>query len=250
MPYAPASPRDRTASALAALALPALLAWVLIDGLQVRLPAQVADTLNLFTIPPEPAPPPPAPIAPNPVADTRPEGEASPPNIRSRATQVVAPPPEIRLPIPPPPVIVAPKAGTGADRSTGSAEIVGPGTGAGGVGEGTGSGGRGDGDGAGGSQTPPIWRSGRMSNNDFPRAAIEAGLSGTVEIAYTVLPNGRVADCQITRSSGYAILDQTTCRLITRRYRFDPSRNASGRPVPSTLVEKHEWIFERVEDEE
>lgn len=242
MAFARPDARTRIIAASAAIALQALFAWVLISGLSVTFAEKLSESLNVFDIAPEPDPPPPVTIEPNPVADTRPEGEAAPPNLRSRATEIEAPVPIVQIPLPPPPVITAPVAAVGNDASSGNADIPGPGTGAGGIGDGTGSGGRGDGDGAGGRETPPRQIGGRLSDRDFPRAAANAGAGGTVEIIFNVEADGRITDCGIERSSGNRELDQTTCRLVVQRYRYQPARDARGRPVPSTIIESHEWV--------
>jgi protein TonB len=145
----------------------------------------------------------------------------------------------------PPPVVVAPIAGTGSDASAGAARIPGPGPGSGGIGNGTGSGDRGNGDGDGGF-TAPRQIKGRLKDSDYPRAAGEAGASGTVSVRFVVLTNGRVTDCEITHSRGNAALDDTTCRLIEQRFRFDPSRDADGRPVESMVAENHSWEIQHV----
>jgi protein TonB len=148
------------------------------------------------------------------------------------------------LPPIPVPVVTAPKAGQGPDASAGASIVAGPGTGAGGVGTGSGSGGSGDGDGDGGGDTPPRQIRGRLKNSDYPAAAGASGVSGTVSVRYVVETDGRVSDCEVTRSSGSQILDETTCRLIRERFRFRPSLDAQGRPVPAAIVENHSWFVE------
>lgn len=240
--------RHRLLGGAAAIAVQVALGWALIAGLSVHFRDSVDRTLAVFGVIDSPPPPPaPKPRA-NPKPDPRKEGASSPVNLRSRATQVVAPPPVVPL-IVPPPVIAAPKANVGSDATTGSADIRGPGTGAGGIGEGTGSGGSGDGDGGGGYDTPPRWRSGSLRNSDYPEDAAERGLSGTVGVRYLVAVNGRVPECEVTRSSGSVELDTLTCALIRKRFRFAPSRDERGRPVPSYIVENHTWDFERIAPE-
>lgn len=236
--------KDRTKAAIAAVALQAVLGYALITGLGVRLPGAAADGLKLFEVAsPLPSPPVES-IIPERVRSQRLEGAASPANLMSKATEVVAPVPIIPPPVPSP-VIVAVIAGTGQETSTGASDVPGPGTGSGGRGSGTGSGGAGDGDGGGGEDDiPPRWLKGRIRDSDYPRAAAEAGIGGTVSVRYTVEANGRVTDCAPTRSSGSSELDALTCRLIEQRFRFRPSRDANERAVPSTIVEDHEWILE------
>jgi protein TonB len=240
----PLPDRDRLLSAIGAIALPALLLYALVVGLAVQMPTAIDDGLALFGIAAEPPPPPKVRIEPAGKRIKRPEGAAAPPNLRSEATEIEAPPPVVPITTPPP-VISAPVAALGADATSGAAPIPGPGTGAGGIGNGRGSGGDGDGDGGGwADETPPRWLRGRLRDSDFPRDVGEEGIGGTVSVRYVVRPDGRVSDCQTTRSSGSRILDDTTCRLITQRFRYAPSRDARGRPVPATIVEDHSWINE------
>lgn len=242
----------RLGAGAAALLVHLVLGLALLWGLGAPLPRAVESTLEVFNVapppPPEPDPvrPPPRRESPSPNNRHSPgrEGAAAPPNLRSDATQIVAPPPLVRLPLPPP-VTAAPVAGAGSQAAQGAAEIRGPGPGAGGVGNGRGAGGYGDGDGGGGGYgrfTPPRHLRGRLSDRDYPAAAWEAGAGGTVSVRFTVALDGRAVNCRITRSSGTRLLDETTCRLIERRYRFDPSRDRDGRPVLSDVVEDHEWV--------
>lgn len=241
MTVALSSRNDRIKAALGAAIIQAVLGYALIMGLAVNVSAVVDDGLKLFQIAPERPPPPIEPVIPHQVQSEKPEGAASPPNLTSKATQVVAPPPIVQLVIPPP-IIAAPKASTGNDASSGAADVRGPGTGSGGIGDGTGSGGAGDGGGSGGRFTAPRWVRGDLRDSDYPRGLGEAGIEGTVSVRYVVNTDGRVSDCEVTGSSGSDILDDTTCRLIEQRFRFRPSRDDRGRPVPATIVENHSWI--------
>src|SRR3546814_15796648 len=82
-----------------------------------------------------------------------------------------------------------------------------------------------------------------IRNSDYPASAGTAGAGGVVSVEYYVLPSGRVSNCHITQSSGNQALDETTCRLITERYHYEPSRTANGTPVRSIIVAAHEWII-------
>jgi protein TonB len=225
----------RIRGAAGALAAQALFALVLLNGLSsAGLPVPHA-ALSLFTVQSDP----PSPLVPEPrpARHQKRPGAAAPPNLTARPSEVVAPPPI--LPTPPPPVVAAPVAGPGPDSSAGSSNRPGPGTGAGGVGSGTGSGNEGDGPGAGG--TPLEWISGSIEDSDYPRAALRLGVGGTVHLRFTVGVKGRVTDCTVTRSSGNADLDATTCRLIVKRFRYRPTRNAQGRAVPDVVTGEHVW---------
>lgn len=239
--------RDRVVAALLAIAVQLALGYALIRGLSVRFPDAVEQSLKLFSAESPPKPPPPRTIPAPKLAAKRPEGRASAPNLRSRATEIAAPEPVVVIPVPPPPVVVAPKPFTQNDPTSGSALVRGPGTGAGGSGDGFGSGGDGDGDGSGGrdaGETPPRFLRGRMSTSDLPEELFVTGFNGTVGVRYVVDRSGRVPYCEVTRSSGNATVDAITCRLIRERFRYRPSRDAAGRPVESTIVENHTWEVE------
>lgn len=244
MAYSVSSRRDRAGAAGLAAGLTALIGLALAMELGVSAPRGSDDALDVFSALPT-APPPKPRTVPKPRRSRRPEGAAAPPNLRSRATEVVAPAPVVPLPAVAP-VVAAPVANLGTDATQGAAERPGPGTGAGGYGTGTGSGGSGDGDGGGWTdETPPRRLRGRLKDSDYPREAADLGQSGTVSVRYFVEVDGRVTGCRVTRSSGSAALDGTTCRLIERRFRYDPSRDAAGRPVRSVVVVDHEWVMER-----
>lgn len=251
MPFTASSRADRSKAALGAAVLTGGLGAALLWELVVHQTVDEPPALAVFQVPPAAQPPEKRKPVPRQVRSGRPEGEASPPNLRAEPTQVVAPTPVVPIPVPPP-LVAAPIAGTGAMASAGSAEVRGPGFGAGGIGNGRGSGGAGDGDGGGGgrAETPPEWLRGRIRDSDFPDALAETGAGGTVGVRYTVWTDGRVVDCEITRSSGSRLLDATTCRIIRERFRFRPSRDRDGRPVAADIVENHSWMVEQLPPED
>lgn len=199
--------------------------------------------------PPRPQPTPsPVPAASAKQADraqsARKRDEASPENLRNQATAVFAPVlPPLR---PPPPIVAAPQPGVGSASHTGNADRIGPGQGAGGEGDGTGGGGNGDGNGngSGDAVTRPVQIRGKLHWSDLPEELRETRQGGELELTYRVNVDGRVSDCRITQSSGIPALDARTCRLITERFRFRPSRNAAGRPVASYIIESHGWLHQ------
>lgn len=249
------TPAERARGAVAAVAVSLGLGAALVAGLSVDLRQLAERAPSVFGILPAPEPEPTPPVrsrpkrevheAPKRATAPRPEGAASPANLRGKATEIAAPP--VPIVLQPPPLVTAEIAGIGSQANTGGAPVKGAGTGSGGVGNGTGSGAGGDGDGGGGGgagETPPRWRRGQLRDSDYPSALTQAGIGGTVGVRYVVETNGRVGRCDVTDSSGSAQLDALTCRLIQQRFRFDPSRDAEGRPVASTIVENHEWIPE------
>jgi protein TonB len=69
-----------------------------------------------------------------------------------------------------------------------------------------------------------------------------AGVGGTVSVSFTVLVNGRVTGCRVTRSSGVRELDALTCALIVQRFRFRPATDRYGRPVSEVVDWDQDWI--------
>lgn len=240
--HPPRLDRERVTSAVAVAVVHVALGWALLTGLGVSIPEKTQEVLETFNVlsPPPPRPEPPQ-QPPKPLKERAPqkEGAAAPPNIKSRATEVVAPKTEVPIP---PPVIVAEKPGPALDPTQGNAPIFGPGTGAGGIGDGTGSGRYGDGPGGGGGGGTPLRLiSGRIKNSDYPREAFATRAQGSVGLSFVVGTNGRVTSCTVTRSSGNRALDNTTCRLISERFRYRPATDRFGRPYPQTVTGEHVW---------
>lgn len=228
--------KDRGGALTAVVAIHLILLFMLLH-LSGRIvlpdPQSVLRTFDV-TQPPPPVPPPAKHLA-----EAKPkekEGGSAPKNVKSEATEVVAPKPKVQ-PQKPNPVVVAEVPRQGVDPTQGASNVAGPGTGAGGVGTGTGSGLGGNGAGGGGdggavSRAQLLTPS--LRSRDFPRdlrGLLERGRSPF--IIFTVLPNGRVANCRIYQSSGDQRLDQFTCALVTGRFVYRPAFNRRGEPVAS-----------------
>ncbi|TNE55539.1 MAG: energy transducer TonB, partial [Sphingomonadales bacterium] len=80
-----------------------------------------------------------------------------------------------------------------------------------------------------------------VTDDDYRARWIREGLSGTASFTLQVSASGRVTDCRITRSTGHGVLDRATCELITRRARFNPALEASGKPVSGTFSSSIRW---------
>lgn len=232
------SERQRIAAGGATLLVLVATGIMLVNGLDLSVARRASEAISAIAIP---APPPPR-EQPKPTrhADDTPNGAASAANIKARAAPVFAPEPDVPPPEPPQ-IAAAPKPGSGSEASAGAAPRPGPGSGAGGRGDGLGAVGSGSGTGGG---TRPAWISGRIKDSDYPRAASRAKIGGEVEVRFTVEPDGRAAHCRITRSSGDAALDATTCRLIEARFRFKPATDGSGHAIASDYGWRQRWWLE------
>lgn len=96
------------------------------------------------------------------------------------------------------------------------------------------------------SATAPVPRApltSLVSPDDYPSQAIANKAQGTVRFRLDVGSDGRVTGCTILRSSRSSILDSSTCRLMRSRARFDPARNAAGRPVMGQVESEFGWTL-------
>jgi protein TonB len=210
----------------------------LASGLDLDVVRKASDAIAAIALP---APPPAREeVAPVKAPTEKASGKASAANKHAKAAAVAAPPP--KLPPITSPIAAAPRPGAGNDASAGATPNPGPGSGAGGRGDGTGAGGAGSGTGGG---TKAVWRSGAIRDRDYPREASRAKAGGEVEVRFTIEANGRVRGCRVTRSSGDASLDGTTCELIEERFHFKPATNAAGEPVASQYGWRQSWWLER-----
>ena len=238
---------QRLRSAIGVVLVHGLIGYALVAGLGYRPVVVIDERLKVFDVAPEPPPPPPpTEEAPAPQARAeRAEGAAAPPNLEARPKPFVVPPPRIRLEIAEQ-LGAAPIAGAGPDLSAGAAATPGDGTGAGGAGTGTGAGraGSGTGGSGGGIAIPARHVRGRIDEDDYPRSAYRERAGGSVTARLTVGMDGRVTRCTVTRSSGHAGIDATTCGLIERRFRYEPARDRNGRPVASDVGWRQTWWLE------
>jgi len=238
-PLARYRPSRSPAPAAGAAAVLFLIGYLLITGLAVGLRAHVPDILATFAVGPTPPPPPPVKqVIPRKPKSHKPDGAASPANLKAKPTDVVAPtlPPPI-----PQQIAAAPKPGPGTAASAGASNVPGPGTGAGGQGNGTGSGDAGSGDGDDGDWTPPRLVHTGIRDKDYPPSVSDAPAPRPLLTRLSIDAEGRVTHCTVTRSSGDPAYDATTCRLVEQRFRFKPARDPQGRPVASFAEGEHEW---------
>ena len=225
----PVRPRERLI-ALAGVALVQLgLGAALLIGLRVDVFRRNEIVSRLVEIA---LPQPPPKVAPTPVH--RPEWRiAEAPKAQRRTVGASPGPiPARALPVPTPIASLPAKAPVpGGGGGVGTAV----GSGAGG-----GRGGEGYGEGEGGG-TDLVQIAGAILPSDYPRDLRERGVGGRVGLLFTVGIDGRVTSCTVTRSSGIPELDALTCRLIRERFRYRPSTDRYGRPIPDEVEGEHDW---------
>ncbi|MFZ5741734.1 MAG: energy transducer TonB [Pseudomonadota bacterium] len=81
------------------------------------------------------------------------------------------------------------------------------------------------------------------TSNDYPSRALREEREGTTGFRVTVGTDGKVTDCQITRSSGSADLDDATCSNIRRRARFTPATDGDGNPTTGSYSNSIRWVI-------
>jgi protein TonB len=86
----------------------------------------------------------------------------------------------------------------------------------------------------------PKGRGNVISEDDYPDASRRAEEQGVTRVSYTIDETGKVTSCNVTQSSGSARLDEATCKIIMRRFRFNPAMR-DGKPVPDTKTQPVRW---------
>jgi len=90
------------------------------------------------------------------------------------------------------------------------------------------------------SPATPKGRGNTFSDDDFPDASRRAEEQGVTRVSYVVGADGKVSSCTVTQSSGFPRLDDATCKIIMRRFRFNPATR-DGQPVPETKTQPVRW---------
>lgn len=227
--YASADRQDRAKAMTGVALVHVALGAVILSGLDVKIVRNAVERMQTFDIAiPEPPPPPPPPEQSQEVLKA-PE-DASP--AAPKASPVVAPEPEIKLPITLP-FNAAPVPGTGSTSSIGR----------GGSGSGTGAGGSGAGNGGGGTGSfVPAQRVRRIPNSEYRRFVSVSGMSrGRVGVSVKVNTDGHPSNCRIVRSSGNSAADSLMCELTLRHVRFRPALDPQGRPVAQDMSWFPDW---------
>lgn len=233
--------RERAIAVTGVVSIHAVLLLAILFGLAPTLAPSANDEVLPVTLLALIAPVYPQRVVPVEIKLEKDAGASAAPAPEGVATPIFAPEKtQIQTPIAAtarPSIAVSPRSG--------AAVIDADGAGANGnsLGDGRGRGSSGAGEGNG--DTPPRWLKGHITNSDYPSAAAERDIGGTVTVRYVVELNGRVSRCLVARSSGDASLDATTCRLIEKRWRYAPSRDERGAPVEAEIEEDHEWVPRR-----
>jgi protein TonB len=202
---------SRTVSIVIVALIHAVLGYAFVTGLGIKYVKKAAEQLNVIDVkeeppPPEDEPPPPPPdqpVPPPPVYIPPPQvALPTPAPVMQTAPEPPRLPPAPTAPPAPPPAVV-PKISKAA----------------------------------GAKGNPANW----ITSDDYPPRALREGAEGTTSITWDISEAGRVENCRVTASSGNSELDDTACKLITRRGKYSPAMDQDGNPIRSSQSRRVVW---------
>ncbi|HVR91291.1 MAG TPA: TonB family protein [Novosphingobium sp.] len=80
-----------------------------------------------------------------------------------------------------------------------------------------------------------------VTANDYPANDLRLEHQGLTRIALAISSGGRVENCTVTGSSGFASLDQMACAKITARAKFNPAIDDTGARVAGRYATTIRW---------
>ncbi|MEI6418153.1 MAG: TonB family protein [Sphingomonadales bacterium] len=83
-------------------------------------------------------------------------------------------------------------------------------------------------------------RNNNISTDDYPDASRRAEEEGVVRVRFVIDTTGKVSACEVAQTSGFPRLDDATCKIIIRRWRYNPATQ-NGQPVAETKVQAVRW---------
>jgi periplasmic protein TonB len=206
--------QSRVTSIVIVILLHAVALYAMLTG-GAQYAKKVLKDLDVIEIEKEP-PPPPEKLPPPPPPDTK---LPPPPVVPPPIVQTNAPPPPtviVSTPTPPPVVVTMPAPPAPPPPPQAAVKMTPRGS-------------------------PQSW----VTNDDYPPSAQRDGVEGTTGFALQVGPDGRVTSCTVTSSSGSSLLDDTACRLLTRRARFNPAKDANGQAMGDTFRSRFRWQIQQ-----
>lgn len=84
-----------------------------------------------------------------------------------------------------------------------------------------------------------------VTTEDYPSNDVRLNHTGAVRFRLAIDASGKVAGCTVLQSSNYESLDAATCRLVSRRARFDPARDTTGEAATGSYEGTIRWVIPR-----
>ena len=88
-------------------------------------------------------------------------------------------------------------------------------------------------------ETPMPW----FDFKDYPMKAFEKKWEGVTRFELLIAPDGAIADCKITSSSGHEEFDKASCYLAQKRVKFRAARDANGQAAWGVYRSQAVWAF-------
>ena len=86
-------------------------------------------------------------------------------------------------------------------------------------------------------------KNGEFIADHYPPEALKRGEQGRVAFRLTIDKEGKIAGCDVTESSGFAILDRETCELLVRYAHLKPVVDSDGRRIRATRSGHIVWTL-------
>ena len=87
------------------------------------------------------------------------------------------------------------------------------------------------------SASPLPW----FTVDDYPTKAFEREWQGVTSFEVIIDQSGRAADCKVTKSSGYDMLDKQACFVAMKRARFTPASGIDGQRAYGVYRSQVAW---------
>lgn len=191
--------------------LHAALGYAFITGLAYNVIKKAAQDLKVVDVQDTPPPPEQKPPPPPPEQKFEPPPIVAPPPVVQ--TQTIAPP-IVSVPTPPP-VVITPTAPPAPPPPPAPVQSKA----------------------AGAKGDPAQW----VTSDDYPPGALREEREGVTKVSWQINETGRIENCQVVSSSGSPDLDETACRVLTRRGRYSPALDQSGKPMRTTQSRSIRW---------
>lgn len=98
-----------------------------------------------------------------------------------------------------------------------------------------------------GSQPTPARPDGNpggwINTADYPPEALMAHSEGVTAYKLSIDTKGVITNCVVTASSGSAVLDDATCRVLKQRGSFIAATDSKGRPIGSSYYGRTRWAI-------
>jgi TonB family protein len=91
--------------------------------------------------------------------------------------------------------------------------------------------------------SPGLW----VTTGDYPPEALRNHVEGMTSFRLSIDHSGRVSACEITGSSGSALLDAKTCELVRLRAKFTPATDVAGKVTNGSYANRVRWVMPRTQ---